>query len=148
MTTDAQLEADVRAELAWEAEAIEPRQLVVSADAGTVALRGAVSCIRQRHALVAAAKRVLGTCAVDDGLTIELPGGTTARELVEIAESARDALRRNALTHAARVGITIDGTVATLDGTVRSWAERDAVLLIVSATPGVARLDDRIAVTG
>jgi osmotically-inducible protein OsmY len=68
--TDGKLEADVHAELLWDARVADPSEITVSAQAGTVTLRGTVGSLPQRRAARHAARRVLGVIDVKDRLEV------------------------------------------------------------------------------
>jgi osmotically-inducible protein OsmY len=143
--TNAQLEADVRAELAWDPKIKDAEEIAVAADAGTVMLRGTVGSLHQRHAAITAAKRVLGTFEVDDRLDVRLMDGL-ARDDAEIRGAALQALQWNALVPAGRVDVHVDLGHVTLTGTVDWPYEKDAAEETVSLLTGVIGVRDEIEV--
>ena len=71
MKANDRLEADVRAELAWDPSIKNPSDIVVRADNGTVMLRGTVGSLHQRRYAADAAKRV-GAIDVDNELEVRI----------------------------------------------------------------------------
>ncbi|MCE7481821.1 BON domain-containing protein [Microbacterium profundi] len=71
----------------------------------------------------------------------------TARLSADDAEERiRSAIKRNAQLDASRVQVSIDGTTATLTGTVRSWPEKSQAAGAAWASPHVTDVDNRIVV--
>jgi osmotically-inducible protein OsmY len=115
--TDAQLEADVRAELAWDPSIKDAQGIAVAAVRGTITLRGTVGSFHQRKAAETAAKRVQGTFDVDDQLNVRLMDDW-AREDAEIRGAALQALQWNTLVPADRIDVKLDAGHMVLTGTV------------------------------
>jgi osmotically-inducible protein OsmY len=145
MKTDAQLEADVRAELAWDPKIKHPGEIAAAADRGTVTLRGTVGSLHQRSAAVAAAKRVRGSLEVDDQLQVRLMD-EYAREDAEIRGAAFQALQWNALVPADRIDVKVDLGHVVLTGTADWPYEKNAAEATVAALTGVIGVRNDIEV--
>lgn len=71
---------------------------------------------------------------------------TTGSPLVDaVQQRIRDALRSSAALDARQITVDVDGPCVVLEGTVRSWAEHEDVERAVLSTPGVTRVDNRLA---
>ena len=71
MKSDAQIKADVTAELKWDAE-VEETKIGVAVNNGAVTLTGHVPTYRQKTAAKQATKRVAGVLAVVDHMDVLL----------------------------------------------------------------------------
>jgi osmotically-inducible protein OsmY len=145
MRTDAQLEADIRAELAWDPKVEHAGEIAVAVDRGRVSLRGTVGSLHQRASATAAAKRVLGTYAVDDQLDVRI-GDQFAREDADIREAGLHALAWNALVPADRIDLAVDDGHAVLTGTADWPFEQDAAETTVAILIGVIGVRNEIEV--
>jgi osmotically-inducible protein OsmY len=115
--SNAKLQADVRAELLWDARVADPSEIAVAADAGTVTLRGTVGSLPQRRAARRAAKRVVGVAEVHDRLEVRLLR-KDRREDAQIRGAALHALEWNVAVPANRVDVDVDDGQVTLSGDV------------------------------
>jgi hypothetical protein len=70
--TDDELRRQVAAELSWDPQ-VDSEVIEVSADSGTVTLRGTVDSLRQRRAGSEAAARVRGVIRVANDLRVRIP---------------------------------------------------------------------------
>ena len=64
-----------------------------------------------------------------------------------VAAEIESALVRMARIDAGRIYIEADGNKVTLNGTVSSFAEEREVVKAARSVPGVAAVEDRLAVT-
>ena len=71
--TDAELRRQVAAELSWDPR-VDSEVIEVSADSGTVTLRGTVDSLRQKRAVSQATARVRGVIRVADEVRVRIPG--------------------------------------------------------------------------
>src|SRR5215475_2066648 len=71
--TDDELRRQVAAELSWDPQ-VDSEMIEVSADSGTVTLRGTVDSLRQKQAGSKAAARVRGVIRVANELRVRVPG--------------------------------------------------------------------------
>lgn len=74
---------------------------------------------------------------------IEVAGGTIARD---VRHRIVQALHRQADVDAKHVTVNVNGTVATLTGTVRSWQQRDAAEQAAASAPGITEVRNEIVV--
>jgi osmotically-inducible protein OsmY len=70
MTND-DLRRDVAAELFWDPK-VDSEAIAVSADDGTITLRGTVGSVRQKREAGRAAARLCGVTGVDNGLQVRM----------------------------------------------------------------------------
>jgi len=116
MKTDAQLKADVTAELAWDA-AINPIGIGVIAKNGVVTLTGHLDTFAEKRAVERAVRRVSGV----RGIALELDVKLTPehqRSDSEIAQAASSALRWSSLVPDERVKVEVENGWVTLTGEV------------------------------
>ncbi len=69
--TNAELELDLTDELAWDPK-VDSEEIAVSADGGTVTLRGTVGSFRQKREAGKAAQRVYGVLYVNNDLDVRI----------------------------------------------------------------------------
>jgi osmotically-inducible protein OsmY len=129
MKTDAQLQADVIAELQWE-PAVDAAQIGVEVSGGIVTLAGHVSNYAGKWNAEHAARRVYGVKAlvVEIDVTLE---GSTRRTDVDIARSATEILQWTTDAPADTVQIKVEKGNITLTGAVDfEYQRRDAAAAI------------------
>jgi osmotically-inducible protein OsmY len=140
--TDDELARDVAAELSWDPEA--GREAIdVSADGGTVTLRGTTASLREKRAAGRAAARVHGVTAIVNELAVRIP---------DVAQRDDDDLRGDvleALMLDGSVPMTVnaqacDGLV-TLTGTVDWHYQRNQAEYRTARVTGVTGIDNAIA---
>jgi osmotically-inducible protein OsmY len=150
---------DLVVELAGEAEHSDPHiaravldalahDSTIPADAvavevrdGVVTLKGVVGWNHQREAARRAVEHLPGVKFLDS--RIELSRRPSASDT---EERIRKAIVRNAQLDASHIHVAIDGTVATLTGTVRSWAEKRQASLSAWRSPHVTAVHNDIKV--
>jgi osmotically-inducible protein OsmY len=116
MKTDAQLKADVTAELAWDA-AINPIGIGVIARDGVVTLTGHLDTFAEKHAVERAVRRVSGVRGIALELDVKL-AAEHQRSDSEIAQAASSALRWSSLVPDERVKVEVEDGWVTLTGEV------------------------------
>jgi osmotically-inducible protein OsmY len=128
----------VRDTLQWQL--FLPNEAVTSTvDQGWVRLKGTVDSFSHRDDALRAVRQLNGVRGITDDITVKPFYSATAPEVREEIEGALD---RQAIREANHININVtDGTVR-LDGTVRSWPERRAVVNAAKFTPGVRNVDD------
>jgi len=139
--TDAELAQAVRYALQWNVFVPDQRITSTVAD-GWVTLEGTVDVLRERQDAERAVRRLAGVRGVANQIAIT---GPTADAAV-IRESIEEALERAAHREAERIHVGVRDGVVTLDGVVRSWAEKRAVLGVAAHARGVLAVDDRVTV--
>jgi osmotically-inducible protein OsmY len=129
----------LRAHLGLAADGIRP---IVTQ--GSVALEGEVAWSYQRQGAEIAVRHLKGVRGVDNRIIVrpaEPPDAASIRQQIEQAFTRHAAIDAHALT------ITIKGETLILGGVVGSWAERDEAERIASAAPGIAKVENRIAIS-
>jgi osmotically-inducible protein OsmY len=64
----------------------------------------------------------------------------------QIRKAIEDALERQAEGEAKRIQLEVKGGHVSLTGLVRSWAEKQAVLVAARGTLGVTQVEDRLTI--
>jgi osmotically-inducible protein OsmY len=109
---------------------------------GWVTLEGEAKWNYQRERAESAVRRVKGVVGVSN--LIKLKPSVEASDLKSKIEAA---FKRNAEIDAKRIQVrTTDGEVI-LEGTVRSWMERQEAERVAWSAPGVKRVEDRIVIS-
>ena len=139
--TDDELRRQVAAELAWDPQ-VDSEVIEVSADSGTVTLRGTVDSLRQKRAGSKAAARVRGIVRVANELQVRIPG----RDQQDDDDLRGDVLE--ALMLDASVPMTVDARardgVVTLTGTAQWHYQREEAESRTAEVPGVVCIDNAI----
>ena len=142
--SDTQIQADVLAELKWDAR-VQPNEVGVSVKDGIVTLTGYVDSYTKKWAAEERAHRVAGVKAVANDIQVRLPG-SSERTDADLAAAARRALEWNTLVPADRVRITVSSGFVTLEGDVDWQYERDAAERSVRNLVGVKGVSNLIRV--
>jgi osmotically-inducible protein OsmY len=125
--------------LKWDANLPE-MGIKASVRRACVTLTGEVQRQWQRDAAELAVAKLRGVRSIVNCITVKPAPIVCSREAIEAA------IRRSAETNAKGIYVDVRGDTVTLRGTVRSWAEcQDAVRAAWSA-PGIATVDNRIAI--
>jgi osmotically-inducible protein OsmY len=173
--TDSEIQQDVLRELKWDTR-VEETDVGVEVDGGVVTLSGTVSSWGRRHAAAEAAHRVRGVLDVANDIVVKTPGtpGFTDTEVAQAVRHAlawdvfgqvadrplrvlelgqrvdrrsiEQALARRAEREGKRISFEVCGGSVRISGTVRSSAEKEAVLGAAMGTPGVCVVEDRVHV--
>jgi osmotically-inducible protein OsmY len=142
--TDDQLQLDVAAELLWDAK-VDGRAIAVSANGGTITLRGIVGSFREKTEAKKAAERVYGVTAVSNELEVHILDDDRRED----AEVRGDVLQ--ALTLDSQIPPTIDARVkdgwVALTGTAAWQYQRNEATFVAGNVPGVCGVDDEIRLT-
>ena len=132
-------------ELVWDPK-VDSTSIAVSADNGTVTLRGTVGSFREKREAKKATERVYGTIEVRNDLKVELMVGDARND----ADMRGDVLK--ALMLDTLVPDTVDAGVyeglVTLTGTAEWQFQRDEAELVAGNILGVVEVDDQIELTG
>ncbi len=140
--TDAQLQRDVAADLEWDAQTRSQSVGVTSQD-GIITVSGTVDTWAQRQAAASAAMRVAGVNAVAVELEVRL-AIPHHRSDTEIAATAADAVRSDALIPAGAVRIEVERGCLTLEGDVAWDFQRRAAERAVQSLIGVVEVRNLI----
>lgn len=128
--------ASIQVQLPYSAEHI--RVLVRD---GRITLEGQVEWNYQKDRAEEAVRRIRGVKGVTNALQVQ-PRATPT----EIKRKIDEAFRRSAEVDASKVTVETDGGTVILRGTVRSWAERQEAQRAAWAVPGVAKVENYIAI--
>ena len=110
-------------------------------DDGEVTLMGEVEWDHQRRSAKRSVQHLRGVRNVNSLITLSArPSAADAEERI------RGAILRNAAVDANAVSVKIEGTMAILTGTVRSWPEKSQAADAAWASPHVTSVDNRIEV--
>ena len=142
--TDEQLQADVVAELFWDPR-VGSEAIAVSADAGTVTLRGTVDSFREVREAGKAACRVYGVTRVCNELDVRLLDGSK-RDDAELRGDVLQALMLDSLIPTT-VDVRARNGAVTLSGTADWQYQRDEAEFLAASVPGVHALHNDIRLT-
>ena len=137
--TDTEIAADIDAALRLRAAIPEAVQAVVHQ--GHVTLTGTVPTYFLKALSAEAVRHIRGVIDITNYVTVE--PAATARDLRRLIVQA---LHRSAEVDARGVTITVDGSIARLDGEVASWAELEAVEGAVMHAPGITQVDNHLTI--
>jgi len=139
--TDEELGLQVAAELCWDPQ-VDSKVIEVSADSGTVTLRGSVDGLRQKRAARRAASRVGGVIRIANELRVQIPT-IDQRDDEDLRGDVLEALMLD-----ASVPMTVDARardgVVTLTGTVQWHYQREEAESRTAEVPGVICIDNAI----
>jgi osmotically-inducible protein OsmY len=139
------LTLSVKDELFWDPK-VDSEQIAVSADDGTITLRGTVGSFRQKRDAKQAAERVHGVVYVENDLTVRILTKSRRAD----ADLRGDVLQ--ALLLDSLIPTTVDAKVedgyVTLSGTVDWQYQRDEATFVAGNILGVTGVDNEILVGG
>ena len=142
--TDRELESTVADELSWDPK-VDDAAIAVSADAGTVTLRGTVGSLRQKREAQKAAERVYGVVRVGNELDVRLRT-EHRREDAHLRGNVLQALMLDALVPNS-IDASVKGGVVTLTGTADWQYQREEAEFIASNVRGVTGVRDDVYLT-
>ncbi len=139
--TDTDIALAVRQALEWDARV--PQELIASTvSEGHVRLDGAVDFWSQREDAEDAVRYLEGVQGVTNAITVANHFVSPADVRLAIAE----ALHRQSMREVRRIDLGIENGIVTLQGTVRSWAERRATVGAAGAVRGVRAVKDDLRI--
>lgn len=142
MKTDAQLQADVLAELDWD-PAVNPENIGVTVKDGVVTLTGHLATFMEKHAAERAVHRVAGVRGLALDLDIRL---RDTHDDEDIARRAVAALALNSLVPPGKVKVEVEDGWVTLTGEV-DWVYQSTIAeQVVAPMAGVRGLINDITV--
>jgi osmotically-inducible protein OsmY len=138
--TDSDLALAILNALKWDA-VIPTDNLDVAVSHGFVTLKGQVEWYYQREAAARVVQRLAGVKGVSNLITVAAhPTPADIRQRIERA------LVRNAEIDADTITVLVEGSFATLKGTVRSYAEKVAAGRTAWLAPGIVTVDNQIKI--
>ncbi len=142
--TDAQIQADVLAELKWDAR-VQPNEIGVAVKDGVVTLTGRVDSYTKKWAAEDAAHRVRGVKAVANDIEVRL-STTAERTDADIAAAAVQALEWDAMVPVENLDVTVSKGWVTLKGTVEWQYQKQDAERVVRRLAGVTGVSNLITV--
>jgi len=144
MKTDAQIKADVVAELKWDAE-IDETKIGVAVGNGAVTLSGHSPTFRQKMEAASVAKRVKGVLAIVNKIDVllEREFRTTDEGL---AERIANVLKWNVSIPGKEIKATVKDGVVSLSGQVEWQYQRANILRNIEHVAGVVNVLDHMTV--
>jgi osmotically-inducible protein OsmY len=142
--TDAQIQADVLAELKWEPR-VTPNEIGVIVKDGVVTLTGWVDSYTKRWAAEDAAHRVRGVKAVANDIEVRL-SSTDERTDMDIAQAAVRALEWDAFVPIDKLDVTVSKGWVTLKGEVEWQYQKNDAERVVRRLQGVKGVSNLIVV--
>ena len=142
---DIHLRKDVLEELEWD-PSIDARTIGVAVEDGIVALTGHVESYAAKTTAERIVKRVHGVTGVANDVEVKLASGA-ARDDIDIARSAVNALEWNVSVPKNRVKVAVAKGWVTLDGNVEWYYQKRAAEEAVLYLAGVRGVSNNIAVT-
>jgi osmotically-inducible protein OsmY len=118
-----------------------PETVKVRVTDGCLTLNGSVEWQYQKEEAERAVRPMKGLKWVSNEITV-----TPKADAVDVKIRIEDAFRRNGAMDSEHVTVETSGGNVTLRGYVRSWAGREEAIHAAWAAPGVARVDDLIAI--
>ena len=143
MANDSTIVETVRAALDRDPRLSHPKEVAVSAQGGTVTLRGSVGSFHQRHTAVQIANSVRGVHGVVDELSLDLRDHVVDDE---IRGAALQALASHPDVPDDRIDVSVDDGWLTLKGEVRHQSESNAAFDVASLIVGVGGITNKIKV--
>jgi len=144
MRTDAQIKADVVAELKWDPE-IDETKIGVAVNNGAVTLSGHAPTFRQKMEAANVAKRVKGVLAIVNSIEVLL-----AREFRTtddgLAERIANVLKWNVSIPGKEIKATVKDGMVSLSGEVEWQYQRTNILRNIEHVGGVVNVFDHMTV--
>ncbi len=142
MSADDEIAKRIVQRLDWNTS-IPAGNVKAKVEKGWVTLTGQVEWHYQRDLASEEVRYLTGVMGVTNQITIKQQVSST-----DVRRHIEDALKRDAEVEAKAIRVNVLGNKVTLEGKVRTWAERQAAERAAWSTRGVANVVDQIAVTG
>lgn len=139
--TDADIAQAVRNALDWDVW-VDQERIKSTVSNGFVVLEGDVGLLRERDDVERTIRRLAGVRGVENRIRVK-PASIKAEE---VREAIEEALERRAEREARHIKVEVHDGAVKLSGPVRSWAEKRAILGMVSHAPGVRAVDENLYV--
>jgi osmotically-inducible protein OsmY len=142
--SDAQVKADVLAELEWD-PTVSETEVGVQVRNGVVTLTGSISAYPKKFAARDAAHRVVGVLDVVDDMKVKIPSAWERTD-EDIAKAVRNGLKWDVLVPEERITTTVSSGMITLQGSVDTWTQRYHAERAVCNLTGVRGVVNQISV--
>ena len=142
--TDDELQDWVREELCWDPK-VDSAEIAVSASDGVATLRGTVGSFREKREAQRAAERVYGVTLVRNELEVRIVD-EHGRQDVDLHGAVLQAMALDGLIPKT-VDAKADSGLVTLTGTAAWQYQREEAEFVAGNVPGVADVDNQIALT-
>jgi osmotically-inducible protein OsmY len=139
--TDSQIAAAVRSALEWDA-LVPDDKIHSTVTNGWVTLSGTVDRWSQREEAGRAVRRLNGVTGITNTIAVKAPTVDPDR----IRRDIEAALDRQAHREAQRIEIDVHDGIVNVSGTVRTFAEKQAILGAAGFAPGVRGIHDGLTV--
>lgn len=136
--TDDEIARDAVQELANHVF-IPASKIKVTVRDGWVTLDGTVEWQYQRNLAEETVKKLRGVLGITNNIVLKPAVSATG-----IKSKIEQALKRDAQIDASNIVVDADGSIITLSGTVRSWAEKSEAEMAAWSAPGVSQVNDQI----
>ncbi len=137
--TDTEIAQAVRHALEWDVFVPEEK-ISSTVSEGWVTLDGTVERWSQRDDAERAVRNLTGVKGVVNRITVKATKPVTG----DVRKAIEQALERRAEREAKRIHVDVRDGIATLTGSVHSWAERKSVVAAARFTPGVRDIEDHL----
>jgi osmotically-inducible protein OsmY len=138
--TDADIAATAVNALEWDAF-VPSDKIQVTVSRGWITLKGDVEWQYQKEDAERVVRRLSGVKGITNLISVK-PRITPS----ELKRKIEDALVRHAEVDADRISVEVHGNKAILNGTVRSWAEKEEAARAAWSAPGILSIDNRITI--
>ena len=139
--SDTEIAKAVRHTLEWDAF-VPDQKIRSTVQDGFVTLEGEVNTLREKED----AERVVRVLSGVEGVNNRLTVAASNTNPFELRKSIEQALERRAEREAEKIRVRVEDGTVILEGRVRTWPEKNAVLGTVSHAPGVREVRDHLSV--
>jgi osmotically-inducible protein OsmY len=137
--TDAEIAQAVRNALEWDVW-VDDKRIKSTVSNGFVTLEGDVSLLRERDDVECTIHRLAGVRGVLNRIRVK----PVIARAEDVQAAIEEALERRAEREAHRIKVELHDGEVKLSGAVNSWAEKRAILGVVSHAPGVRAVHENL----
>jgi osmotically-inducible protein OsmY len=137
--TDAEIAQAVRNALEWDVW-VDDKRIKSTVSNGFVTLEGDVSLLRERDDVECTIHRLAGVRGVLNRIRVK----PVIARAEDVQAAIEEALERRAEREAHRIKVELHDGEVKLSGAVDSWAEKRAILGVVSHAPGVRAVHENL----
>ena len=118
-----------------------PRNVQAVVHSGVITLTGRVPWLYEKDTAARVVRHIRGVRDVRNHIEVAPTGSVQ-----DVRRRIAGAIHRHADLDARRITVAVEGNTATLTGTVETWLQREAAEDAAGGAPGIARVDNRIAI--